>query len=317
MPLKNRSKAKHGNSKSKSKKRNNKQELSTTQSSDDIDINHIDKQSDPGYCTNRLLASLIGYMMAIIAYITTYSLLYFSGGTRDKLLKFSVENQKIFGLLFQPLISRKSIILPPDPVNPQLLDTTTTFYNGITQICIIAWLFHFVRRIFEVLCIHKYQSSRKWQYIIFVSFYYISLAIWISISTHSMIYTIYLNGPQFRNKDSMKRMVTIGLMIFVIGEIGNFIHHLLLRRMRGNGIKGHIIPHGGLFEYVSCPHYFFELISWFGFVLISITSIGSIAIFILSSLILSRRAMTKHEKYTQKFGDLYPKNRCAIIPFLL
>ena len=314
MSLRNRNKTKHGDAKSKSKDRNNsvnnKPEPVTTQPSYDIDL------AGPGYFSVRLLASLIGYIMAIISYVIINALLTHSDLTRDKLIEFCVNNQKVFGFLFQPLISRQSLILPPEPITCEYTETSV-FYNGITQFCIMAWLFHFCRRILEVLCIHKYHRSRPYKSIIEVSIYYTIFAIWVSISTHSIIYNVYLNAPQFENKTSLTKLVKLGLTIFIIGECGNSLHHYLLSKMRKKDVKGHVIPHKALFEMVSCPHYFFELISWFGFILISLTSIGSIAIFIVSTLILSRRAVVKHDKYIQEFGDLYPKNRCAIIPFLL
>ena len=49
-----------------------------------------------------------------------------------------------------------------------------------------------------------------------------------------------------------------------VGQLGNLWHHWLLARMRSAGGTGYAIPRGGLFDLVTMPHYFFELLAWFG-----------------------------------------------------
>lgn len=303
MPLKNRKlKAKHG-------AKNTKQFAG---------IKDIDIGRHP-YCSTRLVSSLIGYSLGIITYIIIYYSLTSTTFVNDKLMDFCINNQMIFGMLFQPLITRKSLLLPPNIEINCSVQTLDTFYNGISIFCINCWCFHFIRRIIEVLFIHKYYTLTQYKSIISLSMYHIFLAIWISLSTNPYIYTIYFNiNPQFKiNKIGLTKLIKIGCMIFMIGEIGNSLHYYLLRKMKKTNIKSDVIVYGGLFEYITCPHYFFELISWFGFILISLTSIGSIVIFIISTLILSKKAVIKHNKYIEHFGDLYPKNKKAIIPFLL
>ena len=60
--------------------------------------------------------------------------------------------------------------------------------------------------------------------------------------------------------------VYIGLSIFVLSELGNFICHIMLSNMRpAEGAQDRAIPKGFLFNYVACPNYTFEVFSWVGF----------------------------------------------------
>jgi len=114
----------------------------------------------------------------------------------------------------------------------------------------------------------------------------------------------------------------LGYIVFLIGEIGNGYHHYLLAHLRPKGVTGHVIPSGGMFGLLSCPHYFFELVSWVGFMLVSQVSVGSIAFLVLSIVVLIPRSLEKHNKYRAEFDGqkgkaLYPKGRKALIPFIL
>jgi steroid 5-alpha reductase family enzyme len=60
-----------------------------------------------------------------------------------------------------------------------------------------------------------------------------------------------------------------GILLFLWGISGNFYHHYLLSKLRGEGYRENRIPKGGLFELVICPHYLLEII---GFLEISFIS---------------------------------------------
>jgi 3-oxo-5-alpha-steroid 4-dehydrogenase 1 len=117
--------------------------------------------------------------------------------------------------------------------------------------------------------------------------------------------------------------------------------------------KHYAIPQGWLYHYISFPNYFCEWVEWFGFALASapfpldqssfslasLTSIFSISgilstfsapshlfcpqltppyiFFITEVLLMLPRAYRGHQWYIQKFGENYPKERKAVIPFLL
>ncbi|OMJ11918.1 Steroid 5-alpha-reductase DET2 [Smittium culicis] len=82
-----------------------------------------------------------------------------------------------------------------------------------------------------------------------------------------------------------------------------------------NGTTRYAIPRGGLFELVSCPHYFGELVEWSGYTLVG----GGVAglLFVVSTAAnLIPRAVQIHRWYRNEFAN-YPTERKAIIPFIL
>ncbi|KAF8699638.1 3-oxo-5-alpha-steroid 4-dehydrogenase, partial [Rhizoctonia solani] len=132
----------------------------------------------------------------------------------------------------------------------------------------------------------------------------------------------------------------VGVAMFGLGLWGNIWHDEVLLKIRKDkdGEKAekprYAIPYGGLYSLVSFPNYLCEWFEWAGFALAS----GSIMTRLQESLTLGRyggvyitptllfvlvevalmlpRAQRGHEWYHEKFDD-YPKERKAIIPFLL
>jgi hypothetical protein len=78
------------------------------------------------------------------------------------------------------------------------------------------------------------------------------------------------------------------------------------------------IPRGGWFNYVSCPHYMAEIVIYTAFLII--TKAADTAMFFLYAFVvlnLTKNAIATHAWYKEKFGDKYPKNRKALIPYVL
>lgn len=76
------------------------------------------------------------------------------------------------------------------------------------------------------------------------------------------------------------------------------------------------IPHGGLFEYVSCANFLGEIIEWFGWALAA-WSLPALAHFLFTCGNLIPRAKQHHLDYINKFKDAYPRNRFAVVPGVL
>ena len=78
---------------------------------------------------------------------------------------------------------------------------------------------------------------------------------------------------------------------------------------------GYKIPQGGFFKYVSCPNYFGEIIEWFGYLIIAF-SLPALSFVLWTGFNLIPRALNHHEWYKENFKN-YPKNRKAVIPFII
>ena len=89
----------------------------------------------------------------------------------------------------------------------------------------------------------------------------------------------------------------------------------LITLRKENEVNKYVIPKGGLFNYISCPNFFGELVEWFGFALMTF-NIGSFSFFVWTFINLVPRAISHHNWYKDKFKD-YPSKRKAIIPKLI
>lgn len=84
--------------------------------------------------------------------------------------------------------------------------------------------------------------------------------------------------------------------------------------LRKPGETGYKIPQGGLYNLISCPNYFTEIVEWAGFA-IMVWALPAWAFWGMVVANLLPRARSNHQWYLQKFAD-YPKNRKALIPFI-
>ena len=106
-----------------------------------------------------------------------------------------------------------------------------------------------------------------------------------------------------------------GVLLFLAGALGNAYHDALLRALRLPGETGYKVPIGGLFDYVSGANYLCEMIEWAGFALAARTPAAHIFAWCVV-FNLAPRAVSHHAWYRAKFGDAYPSQRRALVPFL-
>jgi hypothetical protein len=106
----------------------------------------------------------------------------------------------------------------------------------------------------------------------------------------------------------------LGVAVFLIGAGINIWADNKLIALRG-GDDGYVIPRGGLFERISCPNLFGEIVEWFGFALMC-WNLPALSFAIWTAANLIPRALSHHAWYRGHFPD-YPQARRAVIPFVL
>lgn len=109
--------------------------------------------------------------------------------------------------------------------------------------------------------------------------------------------------------------VFIGGAVFVVGLMVNVWADNVLLGLKEKGGGGYRVPYGGLFEWVSCPNYLGEILEWLGWAVMTWSWAG-LGFFLYTCANLVPRAGANHRWYLEKFGDEYPKNRKAVVPFL-
>lgn len=107
----------------------------------------------------------------------------------------------------------------------------------------------------------------------------------------------------------------VGLILFLIGFYINNKSDDILIKLRNPGETGYKIPQGFLFNYISCPNLFGEILEWFGFMLL-VWNLAGLSFFVWTVSNLLPRAMHHHKWYLQHFSE-YPKNRKAVFPYVL
>jgi hypothetical protein len=117
-------------------------------------------------------------------------------------------------------------------------------------------LIHYFKRVAEVTWLHKYSGQMPLQQAVVIGIVYTLYTIEIA----SNAVPLGSNDPAWR---------ALGLNLFFIGILGNLYHHYLLANLRKDnntpkGARRYSPPVGGLFPQMAAPHYFFELVAWFG-----------------------------------------------------
>ncbi|CAJ1953146.1 unnamed protein product [Sphenostylis stenocarpa] len=181
-------------------------------------------------------------------------------------------------------------IFPPQSLRSTILQSAVTL--------------HYFKRDFEVLFIHKYSGGMTLESAIPITMSYF-------LSAATMTYAQHLTNG---HPDPPINLLYPGIVIFVVGIIGNLYHHYILSNLRGKGEKEYKIPKGGLFGFVICPHYLFEITVFYGLSFISQT-LYAFSFAVGTTLYLLGRSYSTRKWYVSKFED-FPKNVKAVIPFV-
>lgn len=105
-----------------------------------------------------------------------------------------------------------------------------------------------------------------------------------------------------------------GLVLFLAGAYINLRADTMLLNLRKPGEKGYKIPRGFLFDYISCPNHFGEIIEWLGYGLLTL-SLPGFCFALWTAANLAPRALQHHRWYRERFPE-YPEKRKALIPWL-
>jgi 3-oxo-5-alpha-steroid 4-dehydrogenase 1 len=198
---------------------------------------------------------------------------------------------------------------------PVLVTFTWFFFTGSATKSIPVYLFyilfmlHYINRIFIFPFKMKSKPNQMPILIVMLAFFFNVVngffnGYWFGSLTNKYE-VIWLYDPRF----------IIGLLLFFVGMYINVTSDNKLFRLRDGGKSGYYIPNGGLFNYVSSPNLFGEIIEWLGWAMMCwCLPAASFALWTMANLI--PRAINHHNWYIKEFSN-YPLNRKAIIPKVL
>lgn len=114
----------------------------------------------------------------------------------------------------------------------------------------------------------------------------------------------------------------LGVIIFIGASVLQFQSHYILANLRKDNTGKivtleHSIPRGGMFNILSCPHYFAEILIYLSLSLIfggQSSTWWMVCCFVTTNQIIV--GLFNHHWYHQKFKD-YPSSRKAVLPYVL
>lgn len=106
----------------------------------------------------------------------------------------------------------------------------------------------------------------------------------------------------------------VGAALFATGFAINYRADRMLAALRRPGETDYKVPRGWLYEYITCPNYFGEILEWIGWAIAtwSLPGLG-FALFTIANV--GPRAFAHRRWYRERFPD-FPRARKALIPFL-
>ena len=169
---------------------------------------------------------------------------------------------------------------------------------------------HFAKREVETLFVHRFSSSTMPFFNIFKN----SAHYWV-LAGANIAYFVY-SPSSYAAMELNPLVVYPGLLLFAVGELGNFNAHLILRGLRSSGGTERGIPKGLGFGAVTCPNYMFETMAWIGIVMV--TASLSTALFATVGVAqMIPWALKKERNLRREFGDKYKSKRYSMLPGII
>ncbi|KAH7065054.1 steroid alpha reductase family protein [Macrophomina phaseolina] len=197
-------------------------------------------------------------------------------------------------LLIHPLIYCLRPYLYPYPsLSPTALPEPTS----LQKLSLAMVTVHFLKRELETLFVHRFSNATMPAFNIFKNSGHYWLLSGLNLA-------VFAYGSSKTEISSNPLAVYAAIALFVAGELANLNAHL------GLG-----------FNWVTCPNYLFEIVSWTGVwivnSLISKSGFFSTALFVLvAGVQMALWAAKKERRYRKEFGPQYKRKKFVMIPGL-
>jgi len=182
--------------------------------------------------------------------------------------------------------------------------------SNVVWILFSLWAIHYFNRSF-IFPLRTKTQGKKMPVIIMFSAIFFNL---INASLNG--YWFGFVAPSYPENWITDPRFIIGGLVFLTGFIINQAADKKLISLRKGGQKGYFIPRGGLFNYISCPNFFGEIVEWTGFAIMA-WNLPALSFAVWTAANLIPRALDHHKWYKGYFKEEYPKSRKAVIPFVV
>ena len=177
--------------------------------------------------------------------------------------------------------------------------------NSYSMILIFIWFAHYFNRVI-IFPLRIKTKNKKMPISIAISAFLFNCI-------NGLLNGIYV-GYFLESDININITFIIGVFLFITGMLINIQSDNKLISLRKDS-DGYKIPNGGMFRLISCPNHFGEIIEWFGYAVIAF-SIPALSFALWTFFNLCPRSLNHHDWYRENF-EKYPKNRKAVIPYIL
>lgn len=172
-----------------------------------------------------------------------------------------------------------------------------------TTLALVMWIVHYVKRILETIYVHEFGDMTMPIRNIFKNCtYYYGFAIAVAINVN------------FFPRANFGFLTIIGLIGMIASIISNGYCHIMLKRLRTPGSQEWKIPKGFLFDYITTPNYFCEIMTWVFFNVMTGFSLMGIAFNLCGLYQMWEWANQRRAKYLKMFPEY--NVRWTLLPFI-
>jgi very-long-chain enoyl-CoA reductase len=197
--------------------------------------------------------------------------------------------------------------LGPLIFHPILYVLLTRPPSELQTMSLLMIMIHFLKREYETLFVHRFSlATMPARNIVKNSAHY-----WLLGGVNIAFWTYLPSAPTA--KEANPALKYLGVALFIVGEIGNFLNHLTLRDLRKAGSTERGIPKGLGFSLVTCPNYMFESMAWFGILAVN-CSLSTVVFTVVAMGQMALWARKKEMRYRKEFGAEYKRKRFFFIP---
>ncbi len=186
---------------------------------------------------------------------------------------------------------------------PEIKTISTVSWVMIGLFCL-----HYLNRVF-IFPFRLRTKGKKMPLIILLS------AVFFNIMNGFSLGYFFVHFANYTTEWFLDIRFIAGTTLFFTGLYINWKADDILIHLRKPGETNYEIPHGWLFEKISCPNLFGELVEWTGFAILC-WNLPAFTFLIWTAANLIPRAIAHHKWYKEKFSE-YPKNRKAILPLIV
>lgn len=189
-----------------------------------------------------------------------------------------------------------------------LVNIPLFFFYGLSSVLCIMLIHHTSQRLYECIFTHKFGPNSR----ISIIHYLIGIFYYPFAGLTIIIDNIYGHETIPR----ISYYISIGLFLFASRMQHNA--HLILAKADRKKDENYPIPNGyWAFDYFSCPNYIAEILVYIAFLIISnrTSCFMSMTIWVIANQSIT--ALLAHRWYRQHYGETYPSQRAALIPFIL